>query len=410
MTVPSLLILGTDTVLAAPATAVQLAHACLAAGFEAVIPATWGDELIAAHAMRRVQESQDPMVLCACPLVARRLADGASGLEPTLLCAASPPVATALYLRALYAPSAVQITYAGGCPGGDDDSIDVHLGAGDLMAELAAKGIDVRRQPTEFDAVLPPDRRRFFSEPGGMVSRSSLRDLSRSAALHELGPEDLVIALSQRLLERSPALIDIAPALGCVCAGATSTRDPQVARARVRDIEPPRATSPVLDHSIAIDIRKPVSVVAAPQPVEAARNEVAAADDTSSAEGPDVPLSPPIPEETAPPVSTTRVSAGAEFQPEESAQAAIAMATRRSSSGTGRAILGAMPQSRTEPGRQLPRAYVARRRSTPRSVRAFGARPSGAVKSDRGRVWWWLVVGLLAAGAGIGALSVYAGR
>ena len=45
MTVPSVLILGTDAVLAAgPATPVQLVHACRAAGYDAVIPASWGDE------------------------------------------------------------------------------------------------------------------------------------------------------------------------------------------------------------------------------------------------------------------------------------------------------------------------------------------------------------------------------
>ena len=44
-----IVILGTDAVLAAlPATAVQLAHACIEAGFINVIPASWGDELIAA--------------------------------------------------------------------------------------------------------------------------------------------------------------------------------------------------------------------------------------------------------------------------------------------------------------------------------------------------------------------------
>src|SRR5690348_16284732 len=48
--VPSVpvVILGTDALLAAaPATPVQLAHACLRGGFANVIPASWGDELIA---------------------------------------------------------------------------------------------------------------------------------------------------------------------------------------------------------------------------------------------------------------------------------------------------------------------------------------------------------------------------
>ena len=50
-----IVILGTDTLLAAlPATPVQLAHACLRAGFANVVPASWGDELIAAAVLRRL--------------------------------------------------------------------------------------------------------------------------------------------------------------------------------------------------------------------------------------------------------------------------------------------------------------------------------------------------------------------
>src|SRR6185436_19392880 len=51
-TVP-IVILGTDALLAAlPATPVQLAHACLRAGFANVVPASWGDELIASAVLR----------------------------------------------------------------------------------------------------------------------------------------------------------------------------------------------------------------------------------------------------------------------------------------------------------------------------------------------------------------------
>ena len=372
VTAPSLLILGTDTVLAGPATAVQLAHACLAAGYEAVIPATWGDELVAEHALRRVQDSEDPLVLCACPLVSQRLGDDAPALAPMLVCTASPPVATALYLRKLYSPSAVHITYAGGCPGGGDESIDVHLSAQDLVAELASRGIDASAQPTEFDSILPPDRRRFFSEPGGMPSRSALRDVSRDVALHELGPDDLVMTLAQQLLERAHALIDIAPALGCVCGGALSTRNPQAARSDVRAVEPPRATSPILDHSITIAIGRSNAVLS-----HRVHRE---------------------PETVAP------------FEPVDASPTPVAISARRSSPGTNRAVLGVMPQARTEPGRQLPRAYVARRRSTPRSLKALGSRNSGATATTtQWRVWWWLVVGLLAVGSGVGALSLFTG-
>ncbi len=49
------IILGADAVLGAlPASPVQLAHACLALGFELAAPATWGDELIAEGCLDRL--------------------------------------------------------------------------------------------------------------------------------------------------------------------------------------------------------------------------------------------------------------------------------------------------------------------------------------------------------------------
>jgi hypothetical protein len=51
----AIVILGNDAVIeAAPATPVQLAHACLAAGFELALPESWGDELIAAEMLRHL--------------------------------------------------------------------------------------------------------------------------------------------------------------------------------------------------------------------------------------------------------------------------------------------------------------------------------------------------------------------
>src|SRR3954466_366900 len=73
-TVP-IVVLGTDALLAAsPSTPVQLAHACLRAGFANVVPASWGDELIAAAVLRRLPEfGNGPAIHCSCPVVAHRL-------------------------------------------------------------------------------------------------------------------------------------------------------------------------------------------------------------------------------------------------------------------------------------------------------------------------------------------------
>ena len=109
-------ILGTDAVLAAlPATAVQLAHACIEAGFVNVIPASWGDELIAAATLRRLPEFGDgPVIHCSCPIVAHRLLSVSGDLRPVLLPLVPPPVALARYVRALSHPNRARVTYVGG--------------------------------------------------------------------------------------------------------------------------------------------------------------------------------------------------------------------------------------------------------------------------------------------------------
>src|SRR5215813_7002732 len=100
-TVP-IVILGTDALLGAlPATPVQLAHACLRAGFANVVPASWGDELIAAAVLRRLPNySAGPVIQCSCPIVAHRLLTAGGDLRPVLLPLVSPPVAVARYVRA----------------------------------------------------------------------------------------------------------------------------------------------------------------------------------------------------------------------------------------------------------------------------------------------------------------------
>src|SRR5207248_6336477 len=103
----TLVILGTDAMLAAqPATAVQLAQACQQAGFSAAIPASWGDELIASHVLRRVMDAGDaPCVQCSCPVVAHRLLAAGGELAPSLISTVSPPVALARYLRTISRPA-----------------------------------------------------------------------------------------------------------------------------------------------------------------------------------------------------------------------------------------------------------------------------------------------------------------
>jgi hypothetical protein len=249
------IILGADAVLAAlPASPVQLAHACQALGFQLAAPATWGDELIAERCLEQLAGYEHlAAVMCSCPLVTERLTRTSTSLEPFMLTFTSPPVATARYLRAAFAGQTLHITYAGSCPGADDESIDARLRPSDLLDAFVKSGIVVGAQPNCFDALVPLDRRRFYSLPGGTPTRDQVERVTRRALI-ELPGEDVVLELSQQLIEQTPALIDLSVALGCACAGAGEHTLRGNARAGLLTLEPPRARQKVLDQSVHVDV------------------------------------------------------------------------------------------------------------------------------------------------------------
>ena len=61
-------ILGNDTIVAArPFSPFQLANACRAAGFDMVVPPSWGDELIATEYLERLAVCRDAVAIaCNC--------------------------------------------------------------------------------------------------------------------------------------------------------------------------------------------------------------------------------------------------------------------------------------------------------------------------------------------------------
>src|SRR5581483_11967280 len=199
-TVP-IAVLGTDALLAAlPATPVQLAHACLRAGFANVIPGSWGDELIAAAVLRRLPEfGSGPVVHCACPIVAHRLLTVGGDLRPVLLPLVAPPVAVARYVRAMAQPTRTRITYVGACPGAIDDAIDIRMTPDALIAMLAERDITLDEQPRVFESIIPPDRRRFRSLPGGVPSADALWSEGGARSFVELEGEALAAELAQHL-------------------------------------------------------------------------------------------------------------------------------------------------------------------------------------------------------------------
>src|SRR5436190_26265 len=176
MRIPAIVVLGADALLAAlPSTPIQLAHACVLAGYESVIPASWGDELIAAASLRALRNhGQLPAIQCSCPHVAHRLLAVGTDLRPFLVSLVAPPVVLARYLRSAHSQGKLRITYVGRCPGAADEAIDARLTPEELLAIFADRQISLEAQPDVFDSVIPPDRRRYRSQPGGLPTADML--------------------------------------------------------------------------------------------------------------------------------------------------------------------------------------------------------------------------------------------
>lgn len=339
----------------------------MAAGYDAVVPASWGDELVASRVVARVREQKGPALQCSCPHVAERLAPNADAIQSMLICTVSPVVAVADYLRALYAPARPTIAFAGACGAGGSDPIDTWMSPAELFEMLAQRGISLASQPTEFET-LPLDRRRFHSEPGGLPSRASLRQLEPAVTCVEVQDSDFVTTVGQHLLGEEPVLLDLAAALGCACAGAAGVT-PAVARARVREHEPPRAPSPVVDHAIPIVLDADMTRVQ-PQRVAVAAGSGPASRPTPVESTPVVPI---------PPAEAPR---------------------RRSPPGMPRPVFGAAPRTSRTDGRTLPRAYIARRRSSPRGMKTVDPKPAGTAATIPLRTRLaWIGGGILAGAA-----------
>jgi hypothetical protein len=356
-TVP-IVILGSDALLAAsPATPVQLAHACMRAGFANVVPISWGDELIAGGVLRRLPDfGAGPAIHCSCPIVAHRLLTVGGDLRPALLALVPPPVAVARYVKAVMQSTPIRLTYVGACPGAVDDSIDIRMTPEALIAMLAEREIHLLEQPRVFESVIPPDRRRYLSQPGGLPSADLLWNQYEPRSIVELEGDDIASELAQQLLTGKNVLIDVSARLGCVCSGAVPGAPLKDVRANVAALEPPRASLPVIEDIESIVLDQPVP--AAPRtPVD-----VVAVPYSST---------PPKPAVFTPPPNGA-TPFGHRISPVRSLAAiAESRPPRISSPNNARPIVGNVPVARDAEGKSLPRAYVARRRLTPRGFQAI---------------------------------------
>lgn len=328
------IVLGTDTLLAAlPASGVQLASACGAAGFAAAIPAAWGDEIIADATLRILaRRTEEPAILCSCPHVAEKLLNNGADLNRFLVPVEAPPVATARYLRALFGTTKIHVTYAGGCPAAAMHSeIDTHFTPMELLGLLAERGV---RLSTRQDATgTYPAFRRYRSLPGGAPAPQALW-AQNGRMLVELDAGDYSSELAERLIARERSLFDLAPCLGCACSGVVNGGAPTAARATVMATEAARARGEVLDPSLRVNVERQIP------PPRATRK-------------------PPTPPESHPayrdsvarPGTRAGIYAAAETTlPRRHARTPVLM----------RAITsGSLPVIRTRAGRTVPRAYMA---------------------------------------------------
>lgn len=335
---PAIVILGNDAVLAAlPATPVQLAHACLRAGFSAVVPPSWGDELVAAACLRAsAAHPEVTTILCSCPLVATRIHSGDADLARFAINLVSPPVAAARYVRAISVAD-VSLVYVGGCPSAADAAIDTAYTPNDFLRGLEQRGITPAAEPRVFDSVIPLDRRRHLSLPGGSPSSDRLRHDGGDREWSEIHTGEFASDVAQALMTGQRTLLHVAARLGCTCAGVSPARGAEEARATIAGLEPPRAVHPIVDADIPLDLTTSPEIL----PLVAV---VASGEELAGSNG---------------------------ARPHEAAADASAVASspvpRRRSPAAGSLRVAAMPRTRSGEVRALPRAYVAMRRTPPSS-------------------------------------------
>jgi hypothetical protein len=235
-------ILGNDAVLAArPFSTAQLTRACGAAGFDIVVPPSWGDELVARACLEQLGgRTEQRVFVCSCDRVRGALPAGLPD-ESARVDIAAPPVAAARYLRLINGESLL-VTYVGDCPSGTDPSIDARFSPMGFLASLHRQGIDLSAQPNEVAQTELDRWRRFESTPGGLPA---LRYLARPGIDRVVRESDSFEAGLAVPLPRSGVVIDLAEAVGCSCAADKAT---------LAEIEPPRANAPIVVAPRGLDL------------------------------------------------------------------------------------------------------------------------------------------------------------
>jgi hypothetical protein len=231
-------IVGNDAVVAAlPSSPAQLARACAEAGFDIVVPPSWGDELVADGYLTQLAGRRDGVVIaCACPRVTALLDRSTYAAQSRRVTVAAPPVAAARYLRLVYG-EALLVTYVGDCPSASDPSIDARFTPAGFFASLHRQGItlDTTALSPELDDAGADRWRHHRSMPGGLPTRRLLARAPVDRVLREVGAD--LVDPAAWATSRSRVLLDLSDAAACACGGN---------RAQVEDTQPSRSATPIL--------------------------------------------------------------------------------------------------------------------------------------------------------------------
>jgi hypothetical protein len=238
-------ILGNDTVVAArPNSPAQLANACRAAGFDIVVPPSWGDELCAGAYLEQLGQCATHVVIsCNCARARQVIAERRVAFEATEIAITSPAVAAARYVRLTYGAS-VLVTYVGDCPSADDPAIHARFSPSGFFASLERDGIALASQPDTMSEGEAERWRRYKSIPGGLPAR---RWLARPPVDRVLREVDQLAGGTDRPSSpsRSKVLLDFSAMASCACGGN---------RGVVEESESQRSMIPIVDAPANLDL------------------------------------------------------------------------------------------------------------------------------------------------------------
>ena len=240
-----------------PTTPEQVVNACYATGFRTVHRGVLGDELVAREYQALwADEGWGTMIRSTCPVIVETVRTQYPELIPYLAPVATPIAAEARYLKGLYGAT-TPVVYAGVCltEGGHD--VDAAITFAELEGLFQRGGIVVAEQAGTFSRI-PEERRRHLSMAGGLPLELLLEETQASRRFRKvrglggLGAIARAVAVDRLDL----GFVDILPCEGCLDHPLLGPRDELFRRREmVAATEPARARGPVVDETVARQVR-----------------------------------------------------------------------------------------------------------------------------------------------------------